>query len=1052
MKTLRQHPRRFQAAITGIVLAVALAALLALATPWSPLSIVRADDGETIADGSDKVLDLSLFTVIQTNGDYVAAGDGLRSSTSGSITIAGIPGGATVNRAYLYSGFLDNGESASLKSLTFAGTPIVGTLIGSGPDTCWLRTNSFAYRADVTSLVSGNGTYALTGVASGGAILRQGASLVVVYDNAGDPARDIVLLDGDDVLRFVGASVTNTISGFTAGTPVSAKTTYIVGDGQLSVENVSFTGGDGTSSFNNSLTGSDGAYWDTRTFDVSGPVAVGDTSATVNINIGGDCLMWVAQVFSVNTTTVKTLSLPDGSCPYEIKFNGVTLNTWSYTITDLNGQGCGLSHWVLSLCQVAFDAYVDSEPDPSGLVILDPGNTGLTGVKWNGIVDPFVTGTFTVTLSQSFPIDPDVDIGLKTGAGTVFGTMPGPSCEQGDPDLKKLDLQAIGPAEGPVSEQIFYDVVQVLHNNGPNELVRTLDIKEVDCPDQPSLTQCSVLIDPSIFEVSAKTGVPYFVKYDDDLDGFCDPPKIQLGVGPIQTDPAALGLAPGDCFVVDSVPGVFKELGVKKVFDLLVSQPVQDVTTFDVHCTGPSFHTLTIQDEIQPLDPTIVDSDPTNNAKETQYTIGCIAQADVKIVDFFCDAPPEIPVSVAVTIDCVKTLHNNGPHGPVAVQVVTTTFTGPRDCTLPQQKVAEAEQVLLPVSVPVQVIEQFTIHCFNPSFHDFIITNDISIKDLHVEDPFPGNNSASANFTVAAIAQADVKVTGVSVTCDDPVDVNTAFNCTVENTVHNNGPFRTVNADVTESLSGPPDCTLTPAGSQTEQDVSLPVSVPVVVSKTWSVTCTDRSFHTFSGSSDVQIDQLHVVDSDPTNNSGSATDTISVFDLADLKVTGVAVDCDDPVDTGDTFDCRVAVTVHSNGPTTPVSADVTVGLSVPIDCDDPADQTQGLSLVASVSTTVSKTFTTQCSLRSFHDFTGSADVQVDQLHVRDPDPNNNSGSGQDTNSVFDRADAKVTGVTIDCPATATHAVEFKCTVGIAVHNNGPLDPVDITGAANIGIA
>ena len=468
---------------------------------------------------------------------------------------------------------------------------------------------------------------------------------------------------------------------------------------------------------------------------------------------------------------------------------------------------------------------------------------------------------------------------------------------------------------------IAYLDVRVTFDPPPAASTTVLDVKEVDCPDLPSPTACGVLIDPSIFEVSAKAGVPMFVKPG------CVPPMIPapIPVGPFQGPPAALGLVPGDCFVVDSVPGVLKEFDVKKTFDLPVSVPVQDSTIFDIHCLGPSLHTVTIQDEIRPSDPAVTDPDLTNNAKETTYTIACIAKADLK-------------------------------------------------------------------------------------------------------------------------------VTSATVTCDDPVDVNTAFNCTVENTVHNNGPFGPVNADVIESLSAPAGCVLNPAGPQVEQGVSLPVSVPVVVSKTWSVTCSDRSFHTFSGSSDVQVDQLHVIDPDPTNNSDSGQHTISVFDLADLKVTVVAVDCDNPVDTNTNFTCRVDVSVHNNGPTTPVDAEVTFGLSVPVDCDDPADQTQGLLLEASIEQTVSKTFTTQCSLRSFHTFTGSGDVQVNQLHVRDPDPSNNSGSGQDTNSVFDRADAKVTGVTINCPATATSGSTFTCTVTIAVHNNGPLDPVDITGAANIGIA
>ncbi len=49
----------------------------------------------------------------------------------------------------------------------------------------------------------------------------------------------------------------------------------------------------------------------------------------------------------------------------------------------------------------------------------------------------------------------------------------------------------------------------------------------------------------------------------------------------------------GDCIVADSYPGVPFELGVKKVISLPFSVTYTDLSEFDVHCTGPSFHTFT---------------------------------------------------------------------------------------------------------------------------------------------------------------------------------------------------------------------------------------------------------------------------------------------------------------------------------------------------------------------------------------------------------------------------------------------------------------------------
>src|SRR6059036_3024273 len=107
----------------------------------------------------------------------------------------------------------DNGESPALKNLSFNGNPIVGSKIGSGGDLCWGRSDSFGYRADVTALVAGNGSYAITGVASGGSVLAEGASLVAVYENPALPVRTVVIYDGFAVVRpGQTATATTTLS------------------------------------------------------------------------------------------------------------------------------------------------------------------------------------------------------------------------------------------------------------------------------------------------------------------------------------------------------------------------------------------------------------------------------------------------------------------------------------------------------------------------------------------------------------------------------------------------------------------------------------------------------------------------------------------------------------------------------------------------------------------------------------------------------------------------------------------------------------------------
>ena len=185
------------------------------------------------------------------------------------------------------------------------------------------------YRADVTPFVTGNGSYALTALASGATVLARGASLVVVYERVGDPVRTIVLHDGNIVFVVFSlpTEATTTIAGFLAASPVSARTTFIVGDGQPAGANddfASFAGSAGTVMFNSPFNGSDGGLWDTDTFDVSPQVSVESEVAAATVGIQFDCLMWAAQVFSVATNSPVTLPVLSTAAVLEANETGKT--------------------------------------------------------------------------------------------------------------------------------------------------------------------------------------------------------------------------------------------------------------------------------------------------------------------------------------------------------------------------------------------------------------------------------------------------------------------------------------------------------------------------------------------------------------------------------------------------------------------------------------------------------------------------------------------------------------------------------------------------------
>jgi len=141
--------------------------------------------------------DLQPFTTLQDT-DWTQAGvGGLRGVGTGSIALGGVSG--SVTQAYLYWAGPTNSTSPTANAaVNFNGTAITGTNIGFSQDNFWNFANSQAYRADVTSLVGGNGAYSLSNFLKPDAEIN-GASLIVFF-NDGNTAnnRDVVLFDGND--------------------------------------------------------------------------------------------------------------------------------------------------------------------------------------------------------------------------------------------------------------------------------------------------------------------------------------------------------------------------------------------------------------------------------------------------------------------------------------------------------------------------------------------------------------------------------------------------------------------------------------------------------------------------------------------------------------------------------------------------------------------------------------------------------------------------------------------------------------------------------------
>jgi hypothetical protein len=282
--------------------------LLILALIWTPFSVAKSSTtNESPLDG-DNTLERSYRIVIQ--GDVTTAGVGLSGTGEGDIVINDLPSGAHVREAFLYWATI--GSANTFTSPTLNGNSVDGSLIGRSANTCWDNLqNNFVYRANVTSLVDENTTtYRVAGLPGNprteGNNDTQGASLVVVYSDPGEPFRTIILNDGAVSLNFDQTEYTDTLDGFTPDDPVSeAKVTYLMGDGQSQFDNGDVTF-NGTSIATNIFNGVDGDYWGTITIDVTGMEPSDPSTTTIHNNIprdpsSPDCLLWAATLFSITS-------------------------------------------------------------------------------------------------------------------------------------------------------------------------------------------------------------------------------------------------------------------------------------------------------------------------------------------------------------------------------------------------------------------------------------------------------------------------------------------------------------------------------------------------------------------------------------------------------------------------------------------------------------------------------------------------------------------------------------------------------------------------------
>lgn len=289
--------------------------------------------------------DMSAFITVP-NTDVATFDMGyMRQNGTGTLNVSGLSG--TVSSAYLFwHGPTDSTDPTANANVMFGGSPITGTNIGFSDDNFWGYDNSQAYRANVTSLLTGNGNYDLSGFTNNVADIN-GVALIVFYDD-GNAAnnQDVVLFDGNDA-NFPNAYDADGWNATLNGVNYSGGAASLIlhvsdgqnfgpdDDGTLLLNGTTLAEGgifqgDGVQ-FGNGTFPDNGALWDVQSFDIASLLSPGNNNLSLSMSAVNDALSLVVAQFN----------LPVGSAPPVD--NGVPEpQTWAMMLLGFGAVGVAL--------------------------------------------------------------------------------------------------------------------------------------------------------------------------------------------------------------------------------------------------------------------------------------------------------------------------------------------------------------------------------------------------------------------------------------------------------------------------------------------------------------------------------------------------------------------------------------------------------------------------------------------------------------------------------------------------------------------------------------
>ena len=254
-------------------------------------------------------------TIYKTN--WATAGEALRGTNGvGTLNVSGVSG--TVTKSLLYwHGPTNTTDPTDNAHVMVNANPVTGTNIGFSQDNFWGHTNSQAYRADTTSIINGNGAYALSNFKTANSDINGAGSAVFFDDGNASNNRDVVIFNGNDsnfASTYDAAGWDIQLNGinYTSG---QAFLTMMVSDGQnfgpnddgtLMINGVALASGGIFQGLAPGSGVSNGSLWDTETFDITSFLTPGTNNLHITLDAGfSDAL----------SAIMAAIDLPAGAAP-----------------------------------------------------------------------------------------------------------------------------------------------------------------------------------------------------------------------------------------------------------------------------------------------------------------------------------------------------------------------------------------------------------------------------------------------------------------------------------------------------------------------------------------------------------------------------------------------------------------------------------------------------------------------------------------------------------------------------------------------------------------